>query len=517
MAIVKHIKSRNANYSDAFNYLLFEHDEKTGKKIVDESGRSILRKEFYMDGLNCDPMSFDKECELTNMHFHKNRERSDIKSHHYIISFDPADVTENGLTGERAQAISIELAKQMFPGYQALVVTHTDGHNESGNIHTHIVINSVRKYAVDRQPYMDKPHEERAGYKHRSTDKFIKFFKKAVMDRCQQEGLHQIDLLAPAERKITQAEYMAQKSGQEKLEKVNQEIVADGLKPTSTVFQTQKDYLRNAIDECAATSDSFDEFQTKLFEQFHISVVDHRGRYSYLHPDRQKRITERALGTRYGKEHLEQTFLHKDPIAILYVRSHLRLVVDLQTNVKAMQSPAYARRVKLTNLQQMANTIIYVQEHGIDTQTELKRMLLDSQKELAEYQDQFAQRVTKAKTLNNQIHYTGQYFANKETYSKFVKSKIKGKYRKEHASEIQAFEEARDWLKSFYQDGKMTSIKDLKIQKNNLQQTIDSDKESIKSLKEKLKDLETADQNIDAILHMQIPEKRKEKSIEPER
>ena len=95
MAIVKHIKSRNANYSAAINYLLFEHDEKTGKKIVDESGRSILRKEFYMDGLNCDPMSFDKECELTNAHFHKNKKREDIKSHHYIISYDPADVTEN--------------------------------------------------------------------------------------------------------------------------------------------------------------------------------------------------------------------------------------------------------------------------------------------------------------------------------------------------------------------------------------------------------------------------------------
>lgn len=154
MAIVKHIKNRNANYSAAINYLLFEHDEKTGKKIVDESGRSILRKEFYMDGLNCDPMSFDKECELTNAHFHKNKKREDVKSHHYIISYDPADVTENGLTGERAQTISLELAKQMFPGYQALVVTHTDGHNESGNIHTHIVINSVRKTAVERQPYI---------------------------------------------------------------------------------------------------------------------------------------------------------------------------------------------------------------------------------------------------------------------------------------------------------------------------------------------------------------------------
>ena len=123
---------------------------------------------------------------------------------------------------------------------------------------------------------MDKPHEEAAGYKHRSTDKFMSTFKKTVMDRCQQEGLHQIDLLAPAERKITQKEYMA-----------------------------QKEYLRNAIDECAATSNSFDEFQSKLLEQFQISVIDHRGRYSYLHPDRQKRITERVLGTRYGKAYLE--------------------------------------------------------------------------------------------------------------------------------------------------------------------------------------------------------------------
>ena len=97
----------------------------------------------------------------------------------------------------------MELAKQMVTGYQALVVTHTDGHNESGNIHTHIVINSGRKTAVERQPYMDKPHEETAGYKHRSTDKFMNTFKETVMDRCQQEGLHQIDLLAPAERKRT--------------------------------------------------------------------------------------------------------------------------------------------------------------------------------------------------------------------------------------------------------------------------------------------------------------------------
>ena len=73
MAIVKHIKSRNANYSDALDYLIFQHDESTGKMILDEFNRPLRRDELYMDGLNCDPMSFDKECELTNAHFHKNK------------------------------------------------------------------------------------------------------------------------------------------------------------------------------------------------------------------------------------------------------------------------------------------------------------------------------------------------------------------------------------------------------------------------------------------------------------
>ena len=50
MAILKHIKSRNANYSDALNYLLYQHDEETGKPILDEYGNKLLREKFYMDG-----------------------------------------------------------------------------------------------------------------------------------------------------------------------------------------------------------------------------------------------------------------------------------------------------------------------------------------------------------------------------------------------------------------------------------------------------------------------------------
>ena len=42
-------------------------------------------------------------------HLGKNGRREDVKTHHYIISFDPKDAVENGLTMERAQALGLSL------------------------------------------------------------------------------------------------------------------------------------------------------------------------------------------------------------------------------------------------------------------------------------------------------------------------------------------------------------------------------------------------------------------------
>ena len=48
-------------------------------------------------------------------------------------------------------------AGSYFHLHQALVCTHMDGHNGSGNIHVHIVINSLRKLDVPQQPFMERP------------------------------------------------------------------------------------------------------------------------------------------------------------------------------------------------------------------------------------------------------------------------------------------------------------------------------------------------------------------------
>lgn len=170
MATLKHLGSKNADYGAAEQYLLFEHDEFTMKPVLDENGRLIPREDYRLSTLNCGGEDFAVACMRSNLRYEKNQRREDVKSHHYIISFDPRDGPDNGLTVDRAQALGEQFCKEHFPGHQALVCTHPDGHNHSGNIHVHIVINSLRIEEVPFLPYMDRPADTFAGGKLNSAD-----------------------------------------------------------------------------------------------------------------------------------------------------------------------------------------------------------------------------------------------------------------------------------------------------------------------------------------------------------
>ena len=169
MAILKHLSSKNADYGKTLEYLIFQHNEQTQKVIRDKNHNKVLRREFYLDGINYDPYSFELECKQLNAFYRKNQNPGDIKSHHYILSFDPRDSTESGLTGEQAQKLGLEFARKFFDGHQTIVCTHMDGHNQTGNIHVHIVLNSLRKLDVDQQDWMDREIDSKAGYKHHQT------------------------------------------------------------------------------------------------------------------------------------------------------------------------------------------------------------------------------------------------------------------------------------------------------------------------------------------------------------
>lgn len=302
MAVLKHLASKNSNYGAVLTYLLYDHDEKSGKVLRDPNGNRMLRKEYWINGINCDPFLFDAECTRLNNVFHKNQKKEEIKSHHYILSFDPQDVIDNKLTGEKAQALGLAFAKKNFPGHQVLVCTHMDGSNHSGNIHVHMVLNSLRMLDVEEPRFAERTCDTKAGYKHHVSRNFFKNLLHDVMDLCQREGLHQVDLLAPAEQKISDREYRAAQRGQENLDARNREILDAGATPRRTKFQTQKQILRNAISECVKESTSFEQFRSLLFSRHQIKVRESRGRIGYLLPNREKPVRGRALGAAYEKE-----------------------------------------------------------------------------------------------------------------------------------------------------------------------------------------------------------------------
>ena len=112
MATLKHISSKNSDYTAIEAYLIYQHDEFSGKVILDEQGRPMLRESYLLDTLECGDFSFATACLLANRKYGKNTQHGDIKSHQYIISFDPRDAADNGLTMEKAQEFSIHNVKE---------------------------------------------------------------------------------------------------------------------------------------------------------------------------------------------------------------------------------------------------------------------------------------------------------------------------------------------------------------------------------------------------------------------
>lgn len=533
MAVIKHIANKNSDYGESERYLIFQHNEYTQKPILDEEGHMILREEYYLDGLNCDPFTFASECQELNSYYHKNKNFNEIKSHHYIISFDPKDRDECGLTGERAQQLGLTFAKKNFSGHQALVCTHTDGHNESGNIHVHIVINSLRKYDIPQEPYMEFDCEAKAGYKHHLSTAYLTHLKQEVMDMCKKEGLHQVDLLTPAERKITEKEYWAQRRGQEKLDKLNQKMKEDGITPKETRYQTEKQFLRDAIDDAASTARSPEEFSKILDEKYHIIFKISRNRYSYLHPGRNKYITGKNLGTRYTEDFLlkafeENTKSHKEqkeeipeqptpntstdfptvpfsdtsciPAPFIFIKSDLRLVIDLQTCIKAQQSEAYAQKVKLTNLKQMAQTVAYIQEHGYDSLDDFHAALNQASDQTSVSRKSLKDTEQQLKDVNEQIHFTGQYLAYKNVYANYRKSRNKEKFYEEHRAELSLYDTALRTLKEKSGGNKLPSMKALYAEKDRLVELRDRQREDFSNHRDYERELRTVSANIDMIL-----------------
>ena len=477
MATIKHLSSKNSNYAAAESYLTFQHNEYTGLPILDENGRPKLRDSYLLDTLECGESPFALACLLANRKYGKNGRREDVKTHHiwrhppkrmliyscaartaghtkYIISFDPKDATENGLTMEKAQALGLQFCKDNFPGHPAIVCTHPDGHNSAGNIHVHIVIGSLRVRTVERQPFMDKPCDWEAGKKHRCTSAMLRHLRVAVMEMCEQADLNQINLLEAQGDHVSEREYWAQRRGQRRLDHANAKLAAEGQQPTQTVYQTELDRLRKQIYSVLNKSTTFEEFSALLMQEHGVAVKESRGRLSYCPSGRTKFITAKKLSKKLEKEQvltaLSQNIKLTSTIqpTVTEKPDKIRKLVDIQAKAAAGKGIGYERWAKKFNLKRWSQTLILLQEKGLTSENALHQRIAELQTQhddaLAVVKDMDA-RMVSLKELRGHLVVYRQY---KPLAQKLQTVRNPAKFKEQHRAELAVYEAACAYFKA---------------------------------------------------------------------
>ena len=537
MATFKHISSKNADYGAAEQYLTFEHDEFTMKPTLDGNGRLIPRDDYRISSLNCGEEDFAIACMRSNLKYGKNQKREDIKSHHYIISFDPRDAPDNGLTVDRAQALGEQFCKEHFPGHQALVCTHPDGHNHSGNIHVHIVINSLRIAEVPLLPYMERPADTREGCKHRCTDAAMEYFKAEVMEMCHRENLYQIDLLNGSKNRVTEREYWAKRKGQAALDKENASLAAAGEPPKLTKFETDKEKLRRTIRTALSSAVSFEDFSGKLLQQG-VTVKESRGRLSYLTPDRTKPITARKLGDDFDRAAVLEALTINAQNAARAAETptpkqeYPRSIKDrLQRNKAAINAPkqdgvqrmvdiaakkaegkgkGYEKWATLYNLKQMAATVSVYEKSGFSSPEELEAALAAASAGLHETTGKLKaveSTLREKKDLQKQLLAYIKTKPARDGLRAQKTEKARRAYREQHESDFIIAESAARYFKA---QGitKLPSSKTLQAEIEQLTKAKNALYNEYREKKENVRELQTVKSNLDKILRRE-PERGK--------
>ena len=506
MATLKHIASKNSDYSAIEAYLIYQHDEFSGKVILDKQGRPMLRESYILDTLECGDFSFATACLLANRKYGKNTQHGDIKSHQYIISFAPRDAADNGLTMEKAQALGLKFCEENFPGHPAIVCTHPDGHNHSGNIHVHIVIGSIRMREVERKPYMQKPRDWHEGMKHSSTAQTMRHLRVEVMELCEGAGLYQIDLLNGSKERVSEAEYWVRRRGQLKLDRENAALTATGQQPKQKKFETVKDTLRKQISSVLYRTTSFEDFSDKLMQQYGIAVKESRGQLSFLPAGRTKFIRAKHLGDKFEKElvfaALKENAERKR--AIQFMPDRIGRLVDIQVKLKQGKGIGYERWAKKHNLKAMAQTLILLEEKGLTDETALNQRIAELE---TKYHDSLAvvKDLEGRMKANNELRYhIAAYTSTKNVAQQLKTAKRPAAFEEQHRAELTAYRAAAAYFKANNLT-KLPSPKKLEAEYAQLASEKAKFYEQYKEAKEELLKLKTAKQNVASFFREEEP------------
>ena len=458
------------------------------------------------------------------------------KSHGIAVTITP---NANSLSvAEHAFTLMLTLAKNIIPvsneyrtvGFAAK--NHAPGIEMTGKTLGLIGMGRIGKHIL---------HMCRDGLdKHRCTDAALRYFKSEVMEMCHREGLYQIDLLNGSKNRITEREYWAQKKGQAALDKQNTPMIADGITPRQTKFETNKEKLRQTIGQALATATSFDEFSSLLLQEG-VAVKESRGRLSYLTPDRTKPITARKLGDDFDRAAvlavLEQNAARATEKAAAipeYPRQEktsiqptkaprtvpkqdgVQRLVDIEQKKAEGKGRGYERWATMHNLKQMAATLNVYHQYGFTSPEQLEAALDTAYGEMSQTSGELKALETKLqgkKELQRQVLAYAKTKPARDGLKAQKSEKARAAYRQANESDFIIADAAARYFKA-HGITKLPARKALQAEIEQLISEKDGLYNTYHEQKQRFKELQTVKRNIDQILRREEPHRRKEQSHE---
>lgn len=317
-------------------------------------------------------------------------------------------------------------------------------------------------------------------------------------------------------------------------------MIAGGITPRQTKFETNKEKLRQTIRAALSAATSFEDFSSLLLREG-VTVKESRGRLSYLTPDRTKPITARKLGDDFDRAVvlavLEQNAARaaEQPAAIPeYHRLEktgiqpakapqtapkqdgVQRLVDIEKKLAEGKGKGYEHWAKLHNIKQMAATLNVYQQYGFTSPEQLEAAVDTAYQEMRQTSGELKTLETKLqgkKELQRQVLAYAKTKPTRDGLKAQKSPKAREAYRQAHESDFIIAEAAARYFK----EHGVTRLPARKALQADIEQLI-SQKDSLyntyREQKQRVKELQTVKSNIDQILLRDEPRRRKEQSHE---
>ncbi len=430
----------------------------------------------------CNPDIVEKEfleAKSEYMRLTGRKPKGDVIAYQIRQSFKPGEITP-----EEANEIGYETAMRLTKGNHAFIVaTHTD----RAHIHNHVIFNSTN-LACDRK------------YRNFFLSAFV--LQKISDLVCLEHGMSVIPPSKYSER------------------------VKRTTFPERVSFREQ---IKDEIDAILGQNPT--DFDALLAELQKKDYEIKRGKHTAIRGKEQKRfIRFRSLGEDYSEENLKKVIAgekqapkrEKKPEKQRPTKLPQRtfdMIIDIQEKMRQGKSGGYVQWAKKYNVKQLAETLLFLNQHDIHDQETLDQLAdatskkyHDLTKRIKEAEEKMAEnKVIKTHIIN--------YSKTRDTYIAYRKSGYSKKFYEAHRDEITLHKAAKEAF-SKLPDGKIPKVKDLNEEFARLLSEKKAAYSEYRKAKSEMREYQIAKQNVDSFYKAQMTismEEEQKKKRQPQR